>query len=208
MWVSYIYIKKIRNKALRLMAAPLLLSIGLILGFSTLGIFRSSLGVYGTTETALKQAQNVQRDLIRGEQYGENYYDIGKFDASITGILSKAPNAIIACLFRPFLWEARNPVMLISGLENFLLLIFTLYLIFLIGIKSAYKVIINEPLIIFSLTFSIIFAFFVGLATANFGAMVRHKILAILFFLLALINTVYLIRKHKKEKEDITNEII
>ncbi|MFA5782904.1 MAG: hypothetical protein WC868_11620, partial [Bacteroidales bacterium] len=160
-----------------------------------------SLGVYGTTETMLKHAQLVQQDLIRGEQYGANYYDIGKFDASITGILSKAPKAIIAGLFRPFIWETRNIVMLFSGLENFILLIFTLYIIFRIGIKSVYKVIINEPLIIFSLTFSIIFAFFVGLATANFGALVRYKILAIPFFLVALINTYYLIRKNKKEEQ-------
>jgi len=201
MWVGFLYIKNIRNKALRLMAAPVLLSIGIIMGFLILGLFQSSLGVYGTTETMLKHAQLVQQDLIRGEQYGANYYDIGKFDASITGILSKAPKAIIAGLFRPFIWETRNIVMLFSGLENFILLIFTLYIIFRIGIKSVYKVIINEPLIIFSLVFSIIFAFFVGLATANFGALVRYKILAIPFFLVALINTYYLIRKNKKEEQ-------
>jgi hypothetical protein len=36
------------------------------------------------------------------------------------------------------------------------------------------------------------------LATANFGALVRYRILAIPFFLIALANTFHLIQKEKK----------
>ena len=96
--------------------------------------------------------------------------------------------------------------MFISGIENFLFLILTLYIIFKVGIKSVYKVIAKEPLIIFSLIFSIIFAFSVGLASANFGALVRYKILAMPFFLVALFNTFYLVRKAKKEETDLINK--
>jgi hypothetical protein len=198
-WVSFLYIKKIKNNVLKVMTAPGLLAVGVVAGLLILKLFSSSLGVYGDTDTMLKQAQVVQQDLVRGEQYGQNYYDIGKFDATIGGVLAKAPSAIIAGLYRPFLWEAHNPVMLVSGLENFIILVFSLFIIFRIGIKAIYKVIAKEPLIIFSLIFSIIFAFSVGLASANFGALVRYRILAIPFFLVALVNTFYLIRKAKKE---------
>lgn len=205
-WISFVYIRKIKSSTLRIMAAPGLLTAGILTGIIVLRLFSSSLGKYGDTQSMLKQAQTVQQDQIRAEEYGENYYDIGKFDATIGGVLMKAPESIIAGLYRPFLWEARNPVMLVSGLENFILLIFTLFLIFRIGIKSIYRVIIKEPLIIFSLIFSIIFAFSVGLASANFGALVRYRILAMPFFLISLINTFYLLRKAKKEEEDIISD--
>ena len=199
-WISFLYIKKIKNKALKFIATPGIIALGVVAGLLILRIFASSLGTYGDSQSMLNQAQVVQQDLIRGEQYGKNYYDIGKFDATIGGVLKKAPMAIIAGLYRPFLWEARNPVMLISGLENFTILIFSLFIIFRIGLKSVYKVIIKEPLIIFSFIFSFIFAFSVGLASANFGALVRYRILCEPFFLIALVSTFYLIRKQSKEK--------
>jgi hypothetical protein len=201
-WTSYLYIKKINNKVVRIMAAPSLIIVGIALGVFVLSLSQSKLGVYGSSSGALKQAQIVQQDLVRSEQYGKNYYDIGKFDASISGVLKKAPVAIIAGLFRPFIWEAKNIVTLFSGIENAIILILTLYLLFRIGIKAVYKVIIKEPLILFSLIFSILFAFSVGLATANFGALVRYRILAIPFFLIAIVNTFHLIQKEKKHLKE------
>ena len=186
---------------MRMLATPTLLAGGIAVGLLILSLSQSQLGVYGSTTDALKYAQVVQQDLVRGEQYGKNYYDIGKFDASISGVLKKAPTAIVAGLFRPFLWEASNVVMLVSGFENFIILLITLYLLFRIGLRSIYKVIIKEPLILFSLIFSIIFAFSVGLATANFGALVRYRILAVPFFLIALSNTFYRIQEAKKAED-------
>ena len=200
-WASFLYIKKINNKLMRMLATPTLLAGGIAVGLLILSLSQSQLGVYGSTTDALKYAQVVQQDLVRGEQYGKNYYDIGKFDASISGVLKKAPTAIVAGLFRPFLWEASNVVMLVSGFENFIILLITLYLLFRIGLRSIYKVIIKEPLILFSLIFSIIFAFSVGLATANFGALVRYRILAVPFFLIALSNTFYRIQEAKKAED-------
>jgi hypothetical protein len=200
-WASYLYVKKIKNKVLRIVMAPSLITIGIAFGILILSFTQSKLGAYGSTDSALKQAQVIQQDLVRGEQYGKNYYDIGKFDATFSGVLSKAPSAIIAGLFRPFLWDASNIVMLFSGFENAIILVLTLYLLIRIGIRSIYRVIIREPLILFSLIFSIIFAFTVGLATANFGALVRYRILAVPFFLISLVNTFFLIQKEKALKK-------
>lgn len=200
-WISFLYVRTIKNKVFRTMATPAIVGVGMVIGMLVLKMFSSSLGTYGSTDTMLKKAVVVQQDLVRGEQYGDNYYDIGEFDPSISGVLKKAPEAITAGLYRPFLWEARNPVMLISGLENFALLVFTLFIIFRVGVKAVYRVIAKEPLIIFSLIFTLIFSFSVGLATANFGALVRYKIIATPFFLVALVNTYYLIRKAEAERD-------
>lgn len=201
-WASFLYIHKIKNAVLKLMTAPGLLIIGMITGFIVLSLFSTKLGVYSDVNGMLKQAQVVQQDLIRSEEYGQNYFNIGHFDPTPIGVLKKAPIAIIAGLYMPFLWQARNPVTIISALENFAILVFSLYIIFRIGIRSVYRVIIKEPLIIFSFIFSIIFSFSVGLATANFGALVRYRILATVFFLIALLNTFYLIKKNKDNAKE------
>ena len=128
----------------------------------------------------------TSQDLIR-DDYGVNNFNIGEFDASLGSILSKFPIAVGSALFRPFIWEIRNPVMMISAIENMLILFFTLYVIFKIKTKMLFGIILNYPLLIFSLLFSLFFAFSVGLTTANFGALVRLKIPCVPFYTASLI---------------------
>ena len=54
------------------------------------------------------------------------------------------------------------------------------------GIKRVFSAIAKESYVLFAITFSLMFAFSVGLSTANFGAMARYKIPAIPFFVSAL----------------------
>jgi hypothetical protein len=102
------------------------------------------------------------------------------------GLLKKSPVAIIAGLYRPFLWESGNAVMLVSGIENTLILILTITSIFRTNIIYFFKKMLREPILFFSLSFSIFFAFSVGISTPNFGALVRFKIAYLPFFLCSL----------------------
>jgi hypothetical protein len=54
------------------------------------------------------------------------------------------------------------------------------------GIVNFYKTISGEPIIFFSIIFSVFFAFSVGLTTSNFGALVRYKIPAVPFYIAAM----------------------
>ena len=76
------------------------------------------MGVYGDVDTAIQQAQVIQEDLLREEQYGGNNYNLGQLDGSVGGLLSVAPVAIFTALFRPLFWEIGSPTMLLSALEN------------------------------------------------------------------------------------------
>ena len=84
------------------------------------------MGVYGGVETAIEQAQVIQDDLSRSDQYGDNYYSIGKIEGSISSLLRVAPLAVFTALFRPLFWEIGSPAMVISALENSILLVFTI----------------------------------------------------------------------------------
>ena len=143
-----------------------------------------------------KKAQITQMDLIRAEQYGINYFNIGEFKTT-ADIINKSPKAIIAGLYRPFLWESSTVPMIISGLENSAILILTLYIfLWAGGILKSIKNIFQDPLLIFIFLYSIFFAFSIGLSTANFGALVRYRIPLLPFFTTGLM--ILLIKKHRK----------
>ncbi|MBA3705226.1 MAG: hypothetical protein H0W84_04825 [Bacteroidetes bacterium] len=114
--------------------------------------------------------------------------------------MGKAHLAISATLFRPFIWEARNPVMLLSGLENSYILMLTLLLMIKLKFINFFTFIGKEPLVLFSMLFALFFAFSVGLATSNFGSLVRLKVPCIPFFVSSLFVIRYLYEKKYKKK--------
>jgi hypothetical protein len=181
LWLSYSSFSKIRSRFFKLFAAPLLIVIAFSAGFFLLQQLGSALGTY-SLDKVMNQAVIVQQDM-KQDYYQGNTFDIGVVDASIGGLLSKAHLAIIATLFRPFLWDVKNPVMFLSALENTYILGLTIFLLIRLRIFGFFALIGKHPLLIFSLMFSLFFAFSVGISISNFGALVRLKIPCIPFFL-------------------------
>ncbi len=130
-------------------------------------------------------------------------YTIDVEEWTPTGMLLSAPTALNVALFRPYLWEVRNPLMLISAMESLFIFIFTIY-VFIRSFKKLVSAIMNYN-VLFCLIFSLTFAFATGISTFNFGTLVRYKIPLIPFFLVALI----LIRDYsnKDRKLDELEEI-
>lgn len=197
-WLSYDKISKTRNKAIRTVIAPVLIAAGIIGGFYALSSMGSMLGVYAL-DNVLDRAVVVQQDLKRS-YYGGNTFDIGDFDASITSILGKSPLAINAALFRPYLWEVRNPLMLLTALESTYIFLLTFVLLWRLKFLGFFRFIWAHPLLLFSVLFSLFFAFSVGLSTPNFGALSRLKIPCIPFFVASLfvIRHLYEVKSKKK----------
>lgn len=173
-WFFYSRIKRIKNQLIRTAAIPfiyLMVFAGSYIFFSRFG---ESFGKF-SLDRALQTAAITQNDL-KQEYYQGNSFDIGEWEPTIGGALSKFPQATIAGLYRPFIFESKNVVMLISGLENLMMLGLTLFVLIRIKWKTMFAIINNYPIILYSLVFSILFAFMIGLTTSNFGAMVRFKI--------------------------------
>lgn len=184
-WLGFNRLQRIRNPFWRAASIPIVFAVfGMIIVFA-LSFLNEYLGEY-SLDNVLNKAVKTQQDLIRGEQYGGNNFDIGKFDATVSGILLKIPVAINLALFRPYIWDANNPVMLASGIENLCVLGFTIYILIKVKFTKIIKTILSDPLIMFSLIFALFFAFSVGLTTANYGALVRLKIPCIPFYLATL----------------------
>lgn len=183
-WIFFQKLTNIKSSFIRVLAIPVLLATTLLLVIVSLQAFGSYLGEY-SLELILQKAVKTQQDLVR-EAYGGNSYNIGEFEPTLIGIVSKIPSALNLALFRPFIWDARNPVMLLSGLENLFMLGFSLYILIKIKLSNLFSSLFSNPLLVFAFLFSLFFAFSVGLTTANYGALVRLKIPCIPFYLSSL----------------------
>ena len=194
LWLNSTYLKQIKNALLKILVLPLLSVVILVTGFYVFQNLSSLMGVYGEVDTAIEQAQVIRSDLLRSDQYGSNNYDIGKFDGTLVSLISVAPNAIFTALFRPFLWEIGSPTMVFSALENSFLITFTFFGLVTLSPIRFFKTLILEPFLLYCLIFSILFAFGVGIAGTNFGAMVRYKTPLLPFFF----SMIYLTSRTKK----------
>lgn len=183
-WIFFNRIRNIKNQLLAAMIIPMMLLTALGVVAFLLSNFGQYLGEY-SLDNVLSKAVKTQQDLIR-EQYGGNSYNIGVFEPTIGGVVAKIPAALNLALFRPYLWDVRNVMMLLSAMENMVMLGFSLYILFKVKFSTLIKSLFSHPLLIFSLLFALFFAFSVGLTTANYGALARLRIPCIPFYLASL----------------------
>lgn len=200
LWASYFRILKIRSGFIRVIAGPIIILIGAGLGLFVFSTFSSALGDYGSVDKAMNKAIVTKNDLTR-DAYGENSFDIGEIDGSLGSLLSKFPAAVTAGLFRPFIWDSTNPIMLLSAFENTFLMLFFIRVLLKNGPGFLFRIFAN-PVLTLCFVFSIFFSFALGLTTANFGALVRYKIPAIPFFLSML----YILDRPKSEQVALNSE--
>ncbi|MDR2010397.1 MAG: hypothetical protein LBQ22_07940 [Bacteroidales bacterium] len=181
-WLAFSYLYKIKNQFIRVFVFPFVITIMAFVGIYVLSNVGSIVGgAYEDVDSMLAKAASTQYDLKQDYYHGSTF-DIGNLEPTVESAVSIAPKAIIAGLYRPFIWEARSVVMLLSGLENLVLLVLTFYVILKGGIRFFFKQLFSSPFLIFCLLFSIIMALGIGLSTSNFGALVRFKIPMLPFF--------------------------
>lgn len=203
-WIFLTYNKNIKNKALRVMITPIILVIAAGAGY----LFINQLGqqnAFWSVDSIAERAEDMQWWHQKvGDLYGEeggagSMYTIGDGSFTPGNLLVSFPQAINVTLFRPYLWEVRNPVMLMAAIESLIIFIFTIRTIFRAGLGRSIKISISNPLIFFCLLFSVTFAFAVGFTSFNFGALVRYKIPLMPFYYLGIA----LLEYHSKKERNL-----
>ncbi len=185
-WIYFSLNKRIHHPLYRYFFSPLILI--LFIGTSYFGIV--SLGEQTkkySLENIPGQAYLVYIDLKQNYTYyqetGGSVYDIGDFEPTIGGMLSKFPIATVTAIFRPFLWEAGKPVIMLAALETFILLSLTLVNIFRYGVVGILRKGFSDSFLIFCFGYSVFFLFMVGLTSGNFGNLVRYRVPGYIFFM-------------------------
>jgi hypothetical protein len=203
LWILNTYSHKIYNSFLR-SGLKFLVYATIIVGFMAVSAtFSKELGQYSLEKLAA--TSNTTRGYIYyvstlsavGDE--SSMYDLGDFDPSLMGMLTKLPLAVNVSLFRPYFWEARKPMVFLNSIEAFLFLFFTLKVIISLGLRKVWGAISRNPNIQFFLIFTIIFAFAVGISSYNFGALSRYRIPCLPFYGMALVLIWY---DHKPKTSD------
>jgi hypothetical protein len=175
LWLMYFQVSRIRSTVVKFVLIPL--SVGSMLAASLFLLTQlgDSLGKF-SLDSVMETIQVTQGDMVRVDQYGSNRFDVGPIDGTVTGLLSKFPIATTAALFRPFIWESRSAVMVLSALENTWLLGFGLLLLMRTQVTFFFRAVLGNPIVLMCFGFVILFGFSIGISTPNFGALVRFKI--------------------------------
>ncbi len=202
-WVFAFNFTRIRSIVLKSLLIPLVSA--LVLVSSVYAIVKVGEGDAKYSVANLAKTARVTAYDIRywtGRDAGSGY-SLEVEDWTPAGMLKASPFAINASLFRPYLWEAKNSLMVISALESLFLLLFTLYVI----VKSFRYIIsaLGNYNVLFCLIFSVSFAFAVGISTFNFGTLTRYRIPLLPFYSVSLIVLLnYSNRSKKFEELEIT----
>ena len=175
----------IRNTFFKLLLGLGLL-VGIMLGFTKImNELKGSMSKYAG-QGITKTIQGYQKSYAAQESWAESNFSLGvEYDGSVFSLLKMAPAAVIATLYRPFIWESRKASTLLSSLESLAIMLFTLQVIFLLGPVKFFKA-LKDPAIMYCIAFSVLFALFVGATTPNFGTLCRYKIPCMPFYIISL----------------------
>lgn len=183
LWVFNENNARIKNQTLRIIIKPVFFAVGGAIAFYAATNLTKGDEKYDIDK--LGERSKITADYLYEtsvKQEGSGYY-LGKQDGTLGGMVKLAPQAIATSLFRPFLWEARNPVMLLSALEATFFLLFTLRIFWRTGLIKTLSIIGQTPVLLMSFIFALVFGASVGITSANFGTLVRYKIPLIPFYL-------------------------
>lgn len=165
----------------------------------SIAVFFVGMQVYGdqvSVNKYLQEAEVTQKDFAQNSIYTGKKYSIGVEDYSPTGVLKAMPISVITGIFRPFLWEALSPTLLMNGLES-TVLIYLFFRFFTRNFRERFQLIKSNDFLLFAFFFVILFAFITGFSSIIFGVLVRLRapLLPFLFLL-------FLIQPSKNETEE------
>ncbi len=184
-WLFIKYNNNIKSKATRNFLRPIVVMLACFFGLLGVSLISASNERYNLQH--LQSTSSITASYLKqvSLEYGGSVYDLGEVNYTAMGLLTLFPKGVNVSLFRPYLWEIKNIVMLFSALESLYFLWITISAIFKNGIMQLLSKINNDTYVYSSIIFSLIFAFAVGISTNNFGSLVRYKLPMMPFYLSA-----------------------
>ncbi len=200
LWFFSRAISKIRPVVLKILLVPIAMVPVLFLVYYTLlkvGEDDPRYNINKLAETSQITAYDIRFGW--GARAGDGSgYTLGELDGSWQSMIELAPSAINVSLFRPYIWEIKGPLMVLSAMESLVLFVLTLYVLYKSGLRTFRY--LQKPEIILCFGFSLVFAFAVGVSTYNFGSLSRYKIPLLPFYAIGL-SLIYVYSKSDKKLE-------
>jgi len=122
-----------------------------------------------------------------GRRGGSSYEMSGETPTTLIGRFAYAPAALLASLFRPFLFEVHNTPSLVNAVETAALTLLFLRILFTRSLGKVLRQIADNPFLVFCVVFVIAFGIAVGLASSNLGTLSRYRSPLLPFFVVLLL---------------------
>ncbi len=135
-----------------------------------------------------------QADFIRLSewQHAQSGFELTPLENSFWGVAKVVPEGIMNCFIRPLPWDAKSSLYWGAIFENIIIVLFLLLTLFhlLSNVRSRSKILQNTHhlnMILFCFVFVFILFAIIGITTPVAGALVRYKIPALPFLMLAFL---------------------
>jgi len=122
-----------------------------------------------------------------GRRGGSSYALSVEAPTTPIGQFAYAPAALLASLFRPFLFEVHNLPTLANALETTVLMLLFARILFTRSLGNIRRQIADNPFLVFCIVFVIAFGIAVGLASSNLGTLSRYRSPLVPFFVVLLV---------------------
>ncbi len=154
--------------------------------FSTALLFSIGLHIFNAPVDILEKLSAKQHDFIQMAVVNKagSYIDIIPLKNNLKNFVIATPFALINVLIRPYLWEVKNPLMLINALENILLLIVLIWLIAKVN-RNKVKDIQTFNIFWFLITYVMSVFLIIGYTSPVLGATVRYRAPALVLLFIA-----------------------
>lgn len=190
----------VRNRFARILVFLIFITGGAFASMSVMDTIQDALTSY-TQQGIAEGIKDYQSNYRNQANSVDSNFSLGvEFDGSAVSLVKIAPAAIVATLFRPFIWESKKLSTLLSSLESLFLMLLTLFAVLKTGPFRFVRLLFKDPMVMYCFFFSVIFALFVGATTLNFGTLVRYKIPALPFYLISIFLILDLNRRRKEKK--------
>ncbi len=154
-------------------------------------------------EESVMQIESFQKNYQTTQELDETSkagFEMSSLNPSFESMLLRSPVVISSCLFRPFIWESRKLIILLSSFESTLLMLGFFFLLIKSRVFGFLNLIFTNHYIFFCFLLSILFATIIGFTTFNFGTMTRYKIVLLPFLYFMLVNIYTKLMEKKKEE--------
>jgi len=188
----------IKSRIMRIVFVAGLIVVAITMFTTVMSQLAGTLGAYGGNDVT-KNISIYQKAYAEQEDVGSSFSLGVEYDGSVQSLIKIAPAAVIATLFRPFLWESKKISTLFSSIESMFIMFFTLSVLYKAGPVNFIRSIAKDPTVLYCLLFALLFALFVGATTANFGTLVRYKIPCMPFYVAAM----FIIQDRIKKKNSL-----
>ncbi|MBF9222140.1 hypothetical protein [Hymenobacter ruricola] len=186
LWIFNENSSRIKSPLVRLLAKPVLIGFGGALAFFAATNLTKGDEKYDVDKIGARSKIVSEYLYQTSVKQNGSAYTLGEQDGTLGGMVKLVPQAIVVSLYRPFLWEVKNPIMLLSAIEALVFLIFTLRIIIRSGLFKTLALIISTPSLTLCFLFALSFSGTVGVVSNNFGTLVRYKIPMIPFYVAGL----------------------